>query len=525
MDRPWASRIWFLLIILAAFALRIWDLAGRPLWFDESMEFWVATASLSQLPEVVRQGLRDPPLYSLLLHFWMYIDTGEFVLRFLSVLFSTVSVAGVMRIGHRLSSPAAGLIAGAMMAAMPTEIRYAQDAGQYAMIGSLVTCSLAAMLELERQSSWQTFLLVALLSLGAAYAYYGAMLPVTAMLGVSVAAGMLRKDWRALRPKMGVLGAYALGIVPLATYFLPVQLPQGPTSHGLQVHLAPALVELRRLATSTRDLIAFLFTGAPWSVVPPNPFAGVTALSLLLGAIGSLRASKAARQWLLWTVATWGIYYAAGTLKLCPYGFRYGLILTPLLIPLMAQGFAIFRGRSWLRYGAAGLCVTIAVISLTCLPNRAYLARTGWASSWVWPEEEDLPQVIDYWRVRGGEATSTYVYYGAVPAFAYHLGPEKSRPELRPDWYILCWHSDMPDLCAAGNLRYGKWLRDLDVKDKVASVQAAFERRPKALWLIFSHVYPGEDRQLVDGLLESYRVDDVYEVKGAAAYLLEQSGS
>jgi 4-amino-4-deoxy-L-arabinose transferase-like glycosyltransferase len=523
MNRPWVAHILSLVVVLASFGLRTWDLAGRPLWFDEAMEYWVATAPLSRLPEAVRHGIQDPPLYSLLLHLWMSIGSGEFVLRFLSVLFSTASVAGVIRIARRLSGPEAGLAAGALMAALPTEIRYAQEAGQYATMGCLITCSLVAIQDLEGHSRWQTLLLSALLPLGAAYTYYGAVLPVAATLSLSVLTGIRSRDWRTLRPKLGVAGVYALGITPLVVLFLPTQLPRGPTSQALQTSLLSPLAELRRLITSSRDLVAFLFTGAPWSVVPPGASAGAVALGLLLGVVGSLSASQRSRRWLLLTVTTWGIYYVAGALELYPYRFRYSMILAPLLIPLMAQGVALAAGSRWVHYGAVGLHLAIVLISLACLPNHAYRTRTGWTIDWDWPEEEGLPQAIDYWRVHGGATAPTYVYYGAAPAFRYHLDPERSLPDLPADWYRRCWKGDAPSLCTAGNLRYGQWLRNLDAEGKVASVQDAFEQHPATLWLLFSHIYPDEDRQILDGLSESYRIADVYHVKGAAAYQLKRS--
>jgi hypothetical protein len=220
-------------------------------------------------------------------------------------------------------------------------------------------------------------------------------------------------------------------------------------------------------------------------------------------------------------MVTWGAYYLAGILELFPYRFRYGMVLTPLLVPLMAQGLCIAADSRWAHCGVASLYLAVVLLSLACLPNRAYRARTGRSMDWDWPEEENLPQVIDYWRVHGGPVAPTYVYYGAAPAFRYYLDPEKPLPVLPVDWYRHCWKGDAPSLCATGNLRYGQWLRHLDPVGKVASVQNAFEQPSGTLWLLFSHTYPDEDQQIVDGLAESYRVADVHQAKGAAAYRLE----
>jgi hypothetical protein len=58
-----------LVIILLGFALRAAALGERALWFDEAMEYWVASAPPAAIPATVKAALQDPPLYSLLLHF------------------------------------------------------------------------------------------------------------------------------------------------------------------------------------------------------------------------------------------------------------------------------------------------------------------------------------------------------------------------------------------------------------------------------------------------------------------------
>ena len=104
------ARLLLLLILLAAFALRTWELGSRSLWFDEGMEYWVATAPPVELPTSVQRGIQDPPLYSLLLHFWMRVSHSEYHLRFLSVFASLLSLSGLIWIGRQIGGVTAILL-------------------------------------------------------------------------------------------------------------------------------------------------------------------------------------------------------------------------------------------------------------------------------------------------------------------------------------------------------------------------------------------------------------------------------
>src|SRR5574341_1339385 len=82
-----------LLVLLMAFFIRVSTLGLRSMWLDEGLNYWVAQSLLTNLLDNVREGLQHPPLFSLLLHFWMKLGNSEFVLRYLSLVFSVASVA------------------------------------------------------------------------------------------------------------------------------------------------------------------------------------------------------------------------------------------------------------------------------------------------------------------------------------------------------------------------------------------------------------------------------------------------
>jgi len=107
-----AWRLALVAILLLAFVLRIHTLATRSLWFDESIHYWTASAPFADLFKSIQLALSDPPLYSLLLHFWMKAGQHEFWLRYPSLILSLFAVVGGIVLGKQAFGRGAGLIAG-----------------------------------------------------------------------------------------------------------------------------------------------------------------------------------------------------------------------------------------------------------------------------------------------------------------------------------------------------------------------------------------------------------------------------
>src|SRR6266851_3852750 len=66
------------IVVLTAFALRLFQLGTQSLWYDESVSLFIAR---QPIPELIAHTAGDvhPPLYYLLLHFWLQVaGTTEF---------------------------------------------------------------------------------------------------------------------------------------------------------------------------------------------------------------------------------------------------------------------------------------------------------------------------------------------------------------------------------------------------------------------------------------------------------------
>jgi hypothetical protein len=130
------------LLLLLAFAVRVFALGQQSLWFDEGWSWHLAKMPLAEMA-LTTAGDRSPPLYYALLHVWIALaGESEFAMRFISVLADVAGVALVVVLARLLTrSRSAALAAGALYALNPFAIWYAQEVRQYALVAALCTAS------------------------------------------------------------------------------------------------------------------------------------------------------------------------------------------------------------------------------------------------------------------------------------------------------------------------------------------------------------------------------------------------
>ncbi|MDO8505348.1 MAG: glycosyltransferase family 39 protein [bacterium] len=114
--------------------LRVLTLTQRgSFWFDEAFAVHFASMDISQMLSYLRFE-NNPPLYFILLHFWMKIfGDSELTVRILSMLFGIAALPLTYYIGKRLHSKTAGLFAVFLMAISTFQVFYATETRMYTM--------------------------------------------------------------------------------------------------------------------------------------------------------------------------------------------------------------------------------------------------------------------------------------------------------------------------------------------------------------------------------------------------------
>jgi mannosyltransferase len=127
-----------LLVVLTAFSayLRTRFISGQ-FWMDEAITTGIASHPLAQIPGLLRED-GSPPLYYLLLHFWIQaFGASEAGTHALSLLFGLLTVPAGMWAGWSLFGRRTGATAAILFAVNAWLTQYAQETRMYELMGLL----------------------------------------------------------------------------------------------------------------------------------------------------------------------------------------------------------------------------------------------------------------------------------------------------------------------------------------------------------------------------------------------------
>jgi uncharacterized membrane protein len=508
-------------ILLLAFALRVWDLNASSLWFDEAVEYWTAIVPVTEISSQVLIALQ-PPLFSFILHFWLLWGTEIVWMRMLSVIFSMLTIVGVMHLAKQIGGRRAGLIAGFIASILPVEVRYAQDVGEYALMLCMLVWYLNFLNQAFRRPTWKAWILWVIFTTASAYTHYGTIIVMGASGLYVWLSNLYRRTSRALIQQT-VAATIALVLnLPFLFGFFSSQF--GRTyQNATATPYSNFTNELQHGLEALVDTFLFQFTGWPFSNMPKLLGMSLVVVIVLLASLLSLRRYQYIERYFFgWLLVSFLLYFTLTRLGLYAYGqfgFRYALIMSSLftVVTAITIDHYIRWQKNWLALALLGF---VSVICLYNLPNRSLSDTTR--PEQLWPERSDVREIAAFWARNRDDTQPTYVYYVAVPEFryfSYHYGVE--RVTLPPNWLSHCFSSS----CSADNIFYGAWLSSLPVADKLASIQHTLHSDPPQFWLILVHAKlgEGESANILNALLKTHHVKLSYQKLHASAYLLEQN--
>ena len=197
---PWRPTIWTwtaVVITVIAAAIRLWDLGGKSLWFDEVLSI----ADSRSIQSRFGSGYH-PPVFYYLLHAWLPVsENSDALVRLVSAFPGALTVAAVYVAGWRFFNERAGVFAAAVLAVASLHVEYSQEVRMYALAAFFVTLATIALAELLRHWASATNALKWILAItytGLAYlaigTHYLSLLPIA---GQAIA---LLFCWRETRP-------------------------------------------------------------------------------------------------------------------------------------------------------------------------------------------------------------------------------------------------------------------------------------------------------------------------------------
>lgn len=486
-------------VLLLAATVRIWGLGARSLWFDESIEYWMAVVPLGEIHRAIAAATHDPPLYSYLLHGWLQLGIQELWLRLPSFYFSLFAVVGVVSLARLWFDKKAALLAGLFLALSAADVRYAQEVGQYSLMVCLAVWNIIFLTRAAQRNRWRDWLAWGGIALVSVYTHYGsAILLLSVALPVLLSLGV-RRRWRAVWRQVAVGTAVALALLPLVLIIIPQQLGR--------LGAAPLPVGLNQLLQTSSQMLAFFVVGNEGIISWPYdgmPFwLAWLPLLVLLGV--ALLWTRSPLQPTALLLAAWLGYYLisrTGAYFFAPT--RHALLLLPLLAVSVGWGAAALDRAA--RGLGTGLLVAILLFSVT-------FPREG---------EEDLRGATAYWLEHRRGEEGTFVYYGAVPGFRFQLDAQTTpHGGLPPVWYGDCYAAAQRPYCNEFGIFFSPWARGFSEDAYSTLFAKQMPRGSKAVWLLFSHVHEDEAEAVLGGARTAYEIERHVSFEGAAVYKLK----
>ena len=472
-----------MILTLAVFTFYVRTLGKQSLWFDEGLSIFFAGRPLPQLVHTLIYEDLHPPLYYLVLHFWMILaGNSEWAVRLPSTFAATLMVPltfAVVRevwsqekglalsIADRTTEAQAivGMAAAALVGASPFIAFYAQETRMYSLAAALALATIWAFLRATRTAALRWWLAFSGLLAVSLYTQYLSAFIVPAFWLYT----LLLDRKPLLRTILCTLLA--------ALLYLP--------------WIGPAYLQLGRLIRTpdywvTTRINPGLFLRAMWSTFLPTATMRwgllIAILSILLlirfaWLSGFKLSERGRRSTLVFLTFAIPFILTYGVVTLAPkFATRYAIVsAAPLYICMALALYALLRHGSVLTHMLFGLLIIVALaISLHSAvavveghQNQrddarglaAYLTENAQAND-VLLLVENAPYALQYY------------YQGPAPWYGLHVGQDFSQGahilstvlETRPRrvWLIL-WHhefADPTDMVVTELMRVG---REIDI--------------------------------------------------------------
>lgn len=225
-----------LALTLLALALRLSRLDYQDYWDDEILTLLAPRPPAHVILLSLGTYTIHPPLYYILVHFWMFVGSDIITIRLLSVLMGTAAVPLLYLLGRTIASQPVALAAAALLAISPTHVFYSQQARIYALFVLVVPGTTLLFLYAWRHGGWHRWLVF---GVGVAAAFYSHTYAPFSVLGMD--AWALIETYRQRRIDRGrwagLIAAQVFGLV-LFLPFVP-QLTQTVNSVRKQFWISP----------------------------------------------------------------------------------------------------------------------------------------------------------------------------------------------------------------------------------------------------------------------------------------------
>lgn len=353
-------RVGGLAVLTAAAALRALALTDRSLTWDETYSVFIASQSVQRIVALTAANEAHPPLYYLLLHWWMQIfGAGDGPVRALSIPIGAGVVLVTWLFGRRLVGEAPALLAAALVALAPSQVAMSQEARMYGLLALAVLGSwwaLWAGAVEGRRAAWLAYAIAVAVTL---HAHYYGFFVAASHVGYLLWRRTPAAVWR--RWTYAALAAVVLSLPWLVQ--LPVQLATG---RAWPIYRPPVTPALYADALTSITVGQFFFDAIHGGSLPREVSWPLAAGAAAVVAIGyrALRGAEDTRK-LMTASVVFPLTLAYGvSLFVNVFAPRYLTFLMPGMALLGGVGVvALAQMRARRRVAAVAAAVAVLFVS------------------------------------------------------------------------------------------------------------------------------------------------------------------
>lgn len=318
--------------------------SGQSFWLDEGASIFLARLPLSNLFTALANDFH-PPLFYLLLHFWLPLaDKTEWLIRLPNIIFGALCIPALYYLVKNVSNGdkvKLALVAAFLLALNPLHIYYSIELRMYSLnaLLSILTWFYLTKAVKEKQSklsTWGFFILTSALNL---YTFYGAIFNLVAQWAL-----ILLFHKKNLKP-------FILSNTVALVLFLPwlPTLAKQLAGSGYLTRALPGWSELSgNLSLKSLALIMAKFTFGRISLTNKSAYALFVAGITLYFFFCSLLAlhKKESRPFLVWFFVSLGAAILV-SLKAPVLGYWRFVFLIPAFVTIITIGLSVLSGSAF----------------------------------------------------------------------------------------------------------------------------------------------------------------------------------
>lgn len=420
---------WLLLAIIAfGFALRLFNLGKHDFWFDEVLTHGVISGRFAGPLQGFNLLFIDkhPLLYYALLRQWSFFaGLDEYSLRFFSVIFSTLSIIFIYKLGALLFDKISGLIGAAFMALSPFQIWYAQESRMFSLAAFLAVIDVyfffKALGKGKGKLYWAIYSLVTLCLISVTYFAFFLFIPKL----VIILSAYRKYFMKYLLAASSALLIFVLTILPIfITQFNALR--QGFWFQG-EDSIAIILITLVNLVIGYHIIplaywsVLFLITGLIFSSLINRENPKATLFLVFLGILPLI------------LVFLFGRYFAH------IYIIRHMIIFSPFLYLLLSKGITSIK------YPFFKLVTIVSILIILSLSLFSYyIDKTpfNYKAQPVYIKKSVRPFVTRFLRNKRAGDAAGFANFGFMMVFQHYLAREEWGGSGVASFYFYKKHKD-----------------------------------------------------------------------------------